>query len=200
MSSAPRTLTTDECDRLLDILRHWEGTWPQRSRGVRNYCMACLMLDAGLRCCEVSGLKIPDLIFNNKPVELLLLRRQIAKIHCPREIPVSDRLSEAISRMHSCHWKFRDPNDHDVAFTPTHKNTPIGRRLLHRIIWNASAQFLHHPIHPHTLRHTFATRLMKLTDIRTVQELMGHAKLNSTQIYTHPNLKDKTQAINKFNT
>jgi len=198
MSSAPRILTTEQIDRLLDILRHWEGTWPQRTRGVRNYCMACLMLDAGLRCCEVRGLKISDLIFNDKPVKVLSLRRHIAKIHCPREIPISARLSYAISMMYSCYWKFRDSNDPDIAFAAQHKNIPITRRHLHKIISRASAQFLHRPIHPHTLRHTFATRLLKLTNIRTVQELLGHVSLQSTQIYTHPNLEDKKQAIAKF--
>ena len=49
-----------------------------------------------------------------------------------------------------------------------------------------------------TLRHTYATRLMRVTNIRTVQVLLGHRRLSSTQIYTHPDQEDKDKAIDKM--
>ncbi|GAH69734.1 unnamed protein product, partial [marine sediment metagenome] len=49
--------------------------------------------------------------------------------------------------------------------------------------------------HPHMLRHTFASKLMRVTSMRTVQELLGHSSITSTQIYTHPNEDDKKKAI-----
>ncbi|GAH96402.1 unnamed protein product, partial [marine sediment metagenome] len=54
-------------------------------------------------------------------------------------------------------------------------------------------------IHPHILRHTFATRLMSKTSMRVVQELLGHKNLSSTQIYTHPNNADLQEAIDSLN-
>jgi len=53
-------------------------------------------------------------------------------------------------------------------------------------------------IHPHVLRHTFATQLAKVTNIRVVQELLGHSSLESTQIYTHPDMNEAREAVNRL--
>ncbi|GAH73030.1 unnamed protein product [marine sediment metagenome] len=54
------------------------------------------------------------------------------------------------------------------------------------------------PVHPHILRHTFASRLMRTTNARIVQELLGHQHLSTTQIYTHPNQDDLKKAIEQL--
>ncbi len=76
--------------------------------------------------------------------------------------------------------------------SPTHHITP---RTIQRIIKKASFQAFGREIHPHVLRHTFASRLMRTTNIRIVQQLLGHKSIQSTQIYTHPNHDDLTTAI-----
>ncbi len=193
--TAPKTLTTDECNRLLEALRNADGTSNQVRRGIRNYTFALVMLDAGLRVKEVAGLEVTDLIFNNAPVTSLLVRPEIAKNHQERIIAISARLCEAISQMNESYWSQAHANVHLSAFTSSIFDKPLTTRQVRRIISSAAIRSIGRSVHPHVLRHTFASKLMRVTSMRTVQELLGHKNLSSTQIYTHPNEQDKHKAI-----
>ncbi len=199
MSKSPKTLTTDECHRLLDTLRNADGTPNQVRRGIRNHTIALVMLDAGLRVSEVAGLDVTDLIFNNVPVTSVLVRQEIAKNHEERTIAVSTRLCEAIKKMNESFWSSSPENVQHKAFTSGRSRKQLTRRQIHRIISSAAIAALGRSVHPHVLRHTFASKLMRVTNIRTVQELLGHKNLTSTQIYTHPNEQDKHKAIENMN-
>jgi len=195
MSKAPKTLTAEQCQLLLDELRITDGTPKQVRRGIRNYTLALVMLDAGLRVSEVAGLNVTDLIFNNAPVTSLLVRPEIAKNHKERSVPVSTRLSEAISQMFMAYWSDHYKNGQHKAFTSGRSEKSLTRRQVHKIISSTAIAALGRSVHPHILRHTFASKLMRVTNMRTVQELLGHSNIASTQIYTHPNEQDKHQAI-----
>jgi len=198
MSSTPKTLTTDECHRLLDALQIRDGTPKQVRRGIRNYTLALVMLDAGLRVSEAIGLEVNDLIFNNAPVTSVLVRPEIAKNHKERSVPVSTRLSEAISQMFMAYWSDHYKNGQHRAFVSPSSHKPLTTRQVRRIISYAAFAALGRSVHPHVLRHTFASKLMRVTNMRTVQILLGHSNITSTQIYTHPNEQDKHQAIEKM--
>jgi len=198
MSKPPKTLTSDEIRKLLDALLLRDGTPFQVRKGIRNHAIALVMLDAGLRTSEVVGLKVADLIFNDLPVTTLVVQPDIAKNHCERLIPVGSRLSDALKDMLSVYWSPVVSNSGAFAFTSAKSLTPIVRRQVHRIISLAAISSLGRSVYPHVLRHTFASRLMRVTNIRTVQELLGHKNIVSTQIYTHPNEQDKHQAIEKM--
>ncbi|MBA7592506.1 Tyrosine recombinase XerC [subsurface metagenome] len=157
------------------------------------------MLDAGLRVSEASGLEVADLIFNKTPVTSLLVRPVIARNHKERTVPVNSRLSESISRMFLSFWSDHYNNLHQRAFTSGRSRRPLTRRQVHRIINSAASSALGRSVHPHVLRHTFASKLMRVTSMRTVQELLGHSNITSTQIYTHPNEQDKHKAIENMN-
>ncbi len=195
MSATPKTLTAEQCQRLLDALLNKNGTPGLARRGIRNYCIACLMLDAGLRVSEVVGLDFSDLIFNNTPVTSLIVRPEIAKNHKERSIPISTRLCEALKKMHESHWSNVPANVQHRAFPSRVPDKPLTRRQVHRIISYAAISALGRSVNPHVLRHTFASRLMRVTNMRTVQELLGHKNIVSTQIYTHPDEQDKKSAI-----
>ncbi len=195
MSAAPKTLTIDECNRLLNVLRKTDGTENQVRRGIRNYTLALVMLDAGLRVSEATGLNVTDLIFNNAPVTSVLVRQEIAKNHEERTIAVSARLSEALKKMNESFWSRGPANVQHKAFYANVPDKPLTRRQAYQIISSAASAALGRSVHPHVLRHTFASRLMRVTDMRTVQELLGHKNITSTQIYTHPNEQDKHKAI-----
>lgn len=195
MSTPPSTLTHDECCKLFSALSRNDLALEPTKNSLRNTCMALLMLDAGLRVGELVQLRISDLWFNGKPVTSLLVRDEIAKNHRERRIPLSRRAQDYILEMYQQYGleRFDDPDK--FVFVSTNSRVSLTTRQVERIIRGAGIRSIGRPVHPHVLRHTFATRLMRITDMRTVQELLGHANITSTQIYTHPNEDDKKKAI-----
>jgi len=161
----------------------------------RNLIAALLMLDAGLRVGEVIRLQWHDIYFENKPVKTLRVRKVIAKYQHEREIPLTERLINVL------HWFNFQPRllpdwpQTQALSSAKPQGHALTTRTLERLITKASMASLGFPVHPHMLRHTYATKLMKVTDIRTVQELLGHKHVSSTQIYTHVNDEDKRKAI-----
>jgi len=194
--TAPKTLETEDCIKLLNELKCEQGTDRQRQLGIRNHCIALLMLDAGLRVGEVVKLRIGDLFYNSLPVRSIIIRKEISKSKRERQVPVSERLSEALKNCGKILWSKILTYPEASVFKSHFPNCFITTRQIERIISSASMRALGRPIHPHVLRHTFASRLMKVCDIRTVQELLGHKCVSSTQVYTHPDEEDKRNAIN----
>ncbi len=196
--NAPQTLNVTECHQLLDALLCKKGTKRQFQKGVRNYCMALLMLDAGLRVGEVCWLRIDNLWFANSPVENIVLDADLAGKECTRSVPVSSRLKSAITEMHQSWWSLGAMSVLNFALYDTNRDFCLSTRQVERIIRAAAMKCLGRPVHPHMLRHTFASRLMRKTNMRVVQELLGHKNLSSTQVYTHPNGDDMRQAIDSI--
>lgn len=190
------TLTIEEQEKLLKELYPDTGTVNQRNIQLRNYTMALLMLDAGLRVGELIQLQVSDLIFQGHAVVSLLVSKDIAKRHRERTVPLTTRTKEAITLMKLNIWDVATTIGVYYAFDKTKTHIPLSVRQVERIIKYSGWNCLGRMIHPHLLRHTFATRLMKVTNIRTVQQCLGHKYLSSTQVYTHPGIQDKIDAIN----
>ena len=211
MAKAPETLTTQEAENLLDKL--WGDVKDQipHSRNLRNYTMALLMLDAGLRVGEVCKLEIRDLVFNGEPVKSVTIRPAISKTKTERTVPLSQRLQDALKLMitklpnvgvipGTRPFFYRKYTEIEPGETPKDLMKPITPRQVQRIIADASFAAFGRKIHPHVLRHTFATRLMRVANTRVVQALLGHKSINSTQIYMNPNgddLKAAVEAVSK---
>ena len=149
--------------------------------GLRNRAMFELMYACGLRVSEVAELKLSQLDLENRVLIVL------GKGHKERMIPfhplAKRQLSKYINESRSLLLK---ENDNDYVFL--NKN---GGRLTSRGIQFILEQLvlksnMNIHIHPHMFRHSFATHLLDNgADLRVVQELLGHANLTTTQIYTH---------------
>ena len=185
MSNAPKTLNVTEQHQLLDALLQKGAPHKSFRKGVGNYLISCLMLEAGLRVGEVVKLKISHLYFNKKPVQSLVLTSDITKNRVERIIPISTRLNAAIEEYYSQVRWIEDKENHEFAFSSGAQLDPITTRQVERIMFAAGMMALGRPINPHMQRHTFATKLMRVTDIRTVQELLGHKDVSTTMVYTH---------------
>lgn len=195
MSTTPKTLTVTECHQLLDALLVKNGTQKQFHKGIRNYAMALLMLDAGLRVGEVVRLKQTDLYFGTWPVASLTISAAIAKNKTERTIPLSSRITDAASQMHKDWWRRDKGRWSGFAFYQQNSSIPLTTRQVERIIRAAAMKSINRPVHPHMLRHTFGTRIERKAGMRIAQECLGHKNITSTQIYTHPNEDDKMKAI-----
>lgn len=195
MSKALQTLDEYESTRLLETLKSDERTLIREYNSKRNYLIALLMLDAGLRVGEVVRLRILDLYQHGRAVEAIHLSGDVARKGATRIVPLTERTQRLIDFMHFTYWRAPGRPTTTWTFRPYGCLRPITTRQVERIIKDAAITAIGRPIHPHVLRHTFASRLMRTTATRIVQELLGHKKLSSTQIYQHPNSQDLKRAI-----
>lgn len=134
-----------------------------------------LLYGSGLRVSELVGLNRKDMDYD------VGLVRVYGKGGKERVVPLTKYALEAVAH----YLKLRQ--DGDKALLINYQGTRLSarsvRRILDKLVHKASLD-LH--VHPHMLRHSFATHLLDGgADLRSVQELLGHSKLSSTQIYTH---------------
>lgn len=156
-----------------------------------------LFMEAGLRVSEVQNLKIGTLYIAGRPVIEIIAKASHGKIGEPRGIAVSPNLTHALQ----VYWEWlkeenRPSGPVDPVFPGQNQGEVLTVRAMEKIVHKRTAQFIGRAVWPHALRHTFANRLMRVTSIRVVQELLGHKNLSTTQIYTHPNSNDCSTAIN----
>ncbi len=194
----PQTLSIAEESALLEELLMDLETEPSQKRAIRNHLIAVLMLDAGLRVGEVISLVVSDLVFSSMPVKWLDVRDEIAKYGAGRRLYVTERLSEAIDNAIKFVWLKDEAGPGHKCFYSSKKGHCITAEQVERIIKAAGIRSIRRDIHPHVLRHTFATNMMRVTSSRVLQEMLGHKNLSSTQVYTHPANSDHIKAMEKM--
>lgn len=193
--SEPKSLTVTQCHALLDEVLIHQGTPRAFKRGIRNYTIALLCLEAGLRVNEVVQLKVEDLWFIDQPVSELLVRSDIAKNKKERRIPISSRLADAITECQVKVWLADQVPNSAYAFYLNKWTMHISTRQVQRFMMQAAKLARIKRVTPHMLRHTFATRVLAKSNLRVTQKLLGHSSVLSTQIYTHPNSDDLRKAV-----
>lgn len=144
--------------------------------GFRNYCLMRVMLDVGLRSSEVIELKIQDINWTTGRLKV----RQ-GKGQKDRMLWINEDLLEFLGE-----WRESRPVQVSSLFV-TLKGEAIQARYLRAMIKRLGKKAgIQKDVHPHMLRHTFATDLYRETkNIRLVQKALGHSDLSTTMIYTH---------------
>lgn len=199
MSKQIECLTEKQCIEYLEFLELDRFNNVNNRKTHRNYTMVLIMLDAGLRVGEVSKLTRGCLMFAGHFCDKVIIPSGIAKTKVGRAIPMTNRLQDAIKIMDKLYWQPDNCRTECFAFYGHITTQNISVRQIQRMICHTSFEAIGVAIHPHVLRHTFATRLMKQTNIRIVQQLLGHKSIQSTQVYTHPNSVDLKTAIDSLN-
>lgn len=199
MSKTPKTLNSEEATKLVvETLTRRNGKCSHYNQ-IRNHLMVLCMLDAGVRVGELVQLRVNSFMFADEVVGALVIPRTIAKMKSERTIPLTTRLVVGIRAMIKYWSKMDRPLFYQYAFRPMNKNRSLTTFQIQRILGGLSIRAIGRKVSPHVLRHTFGTRLMRTTNSRVVQQLLGHKQLTSTQIYSHPNGDDLLKAINSLN-
>lgn len=147
------------------------------ARRMRDDAVLELLYGSGLRVAELCGLNLGD-------VDLAQQRLTVwGKGSKQRQVPLSEPAGEAIDAwIDRARADFLRPASPVDAVFLNQRGKRLGPRDVRRILDHRAAN----PTHPHALRHTFATHLLDGgADLRVVQELLGHASLETTQVYTH---------------
>ncbi|MUV39720.1 Tyrosine recombinase XerD [Lentibacillus sp. JNUCC-1] len=183
----PAILSTDEVGLLLDI-------HDRTPLGLRNKAMLEVLYATGLRVTELITLKVSDLHLTMGFV------RCLGKGNKERIVPLGEVAQEAVELyLQNARRKLAKRNeDSNVLFVNQH-GRPLSRQGFWKVLKAISKEAgIKKKITPHTLRHSFATHLLENgADLRAVQEMLGHADISTTQIYTHvtkSRLKDMYKA------
>ena len=169
----PKNLDIDQVNLLLDCDADADPC------SYRDNVMAELFYSSGLRLAELIGINLKDVNYVDKTVEVL------GKGDKQRLVPVTQLVLDKMLVWLDirAQWAKAD----ETALFVSQRGTRISERhVRERMRQLAVKQNLSHHLHPHKLRHSFATHMLESTqDLRAVQELLGHKNLSTTQIYTH---------------
>lgn len=162
----------------------------------RDFVMIFLCLHTGLRNSELINLTINDIFDNNSISDHITVRADNAKLGFFRIIPLSKSTISLLNEFLIWKKSNNEPTDtNSYLFLSRFTKRILSPRDFQRILRKLSLQSIGRSINPHVLRHTFATQLTNHTNLRVIQILLGHKRLNSTQIYTHPNSNDLQTAV-----
>ena len=180
----PVFVEKDNMEILLDHIDFGEG-YP----GIRNKLILELFYATGMRLSELVNLKETDLDFHHDTIKVLGKRNK------ERLIPFGKKC-ESLMRLYLDEKRMAFGEVSDLFLTD--KGTPIYPRMVHRIVTGYLGQVTTlEKKSPHVLRHTFATHLLNNgAELNAVKELLGHANLSATQVYTH-NTIEKLKTIYK---
>jgi integrase/recombinase XerC len=170
--SLPKTLDTDQAAHFVEL--SGEDFLDYRDRALLE-----LMYSSGLRLAEITGLNLDNLDLHDGLVTV------VGKGNKTRTLPVGSKAIEALQQwlpQRALHAK-----ENTLAVFITRNGTRISNRAVQARLQHLSLrQGMDNPIHPHMLRHSFASHMLESSsDLRLVQELLGHENISTTQIYTH---------------
>ena len=184
----PDFISLDEIVKLLEI---WNG---ENALSARNRALLELAYGSGLRAGELASLTVNRLNFDEGWV------RPFGKGSKERMVPLSDYSIEWLGLyIDNFRQRLLKKKTGKTVFL-TNRGNPLSRMTIWNIVRDSAVKAgVLSDIHPHTLRHSFATHLLDGgADLRVVQELLGHADIRTTTIYTSVSKKRLTQVIKKY--
>ena len=186
-SRLPVTIDTDQVSRLLEInTTDWHG--------LRDRAILELFYSSGLRLAELVGSNVGDISFDDCSIKV---RGKGSK---ERILPVGSKAIDAITRWLIVRDQLpKGKASDEAALFLSERGHRISPRNVQERVKKWSLQLgISGRVHPHTLRHSFASHLLESSqDLRAVQELLGHADIATTQIYTHLDFQHLAEVYDK---
>lgn len=185
----PEFLSIDEVELLFNTIDH------STPEGQRNRAMLETMYSCGLRVSELINLQLSNLYLDVGFI------RVIGKGNKERLVPIGETAVKQI-KLYKDHVRsfvnIKQGNE-DIVFL-NRRGSALSRVMVFLVLKDLTAKSgIKKNIHPHTLRHSFATHLVEAgADLRAVQEMMGHKSITTTEIYTHLDRTYLRQTLEKF--
>ncbi|WP_374982200.1 site-specific tyrosine recombinase/integron integrase [Acinetobacter sp. S4397-1] len=156
-------------------------TQAQQQMWLRDKAILELLYSSGLRLAEIQGLRIKDIDFNRQ------LLRITGKGNKTRVVPFGSKAKDSLMEWLKIYPLWNGDFVADANVFITQKGQPLGaRQIENRVKFQAQRAGVNVDLHPHLLRHCFASHMLSNSgDLRAVQEMLGHSNLSTTQIYTH---------------
>src|SRR5258705_7166427 len=180
-----------------DAIRFIESPDTDTDLGKRDRAILELLYATGVRVSELTKLDLHDIDFRNKLIRVSGKRRK------ERIVPFGDVAQEALQNYLEGREKFllsapvtlREPEALFLNYQGTRITTRSVGRMVEKYIRICAGRY---DISPHALRHSFATHLLDSgADLRDIQELLGHARLSTTQVYTHVSMEKLIKVYDK---
>ena len=189
----PKTLSTKEVEKLMTYATKSANADNAPWKSIRDLALIDILISTGIRIAEASNISINDIIYSERTILIhgKGRKQRLIYISCPQ---TWNNLTSWLKIR-----KTKNPQT-DKVFINRYGNQ-LG---IHGIEYVYNQMKLHCGINsastPHYLRHTFATNLLSNgADLRSVQEILGHASVSTTEIYTEVSAKRKIQVLNKYN-
>jgi integrase/recombinase XerC len=181
----PANIDADRMAKLLDI--HGEGPLVARDKAILE-----LLYSSGLRLAELTDLNMGDVDLADATV------RVTGKGNKDRIVPVGRHAREALERWLRARAEIVTDPEQNAMFVARNGARLSKRSVQARVKYWARRQGLDMHVHPHMFRHSFASHLLESSnDLRGVQELLGHANISTTQVYTHLDFQHLAQIYDK---
>jgi integrase/recombinase XerC len=180
----PENLDADRMARLLEI--PGDGPLVDRDRAILE-----LLYSSGLRLAELTDLDVDDVDTREATV------RVTGKGNKDRIVPVGSKALDALAKWQASRAAFAGPEE-QALFVSNRGTRLSGRSVQARVDQWARRQGIDTRVYPHLFRHSFATHLLESShDLRGVQELLGHANISTTQVYTHLDFQHLAQIYDR---
>ena len=173
----PQSLTRTEMEAIYDALE--AAILGEKPGARRDLCLIEMLYGLGLRISEAIGLRLDQVSLTE---QVVLVQGKGKK---QRLVPLGQKVAESLSGYLAKEWEARGRKTDTVLLNRSGASlSRMGAwKIVRKICANAGVTS---PVSPHTFRHSFATHLIEAgADLRSVQEMLGHADISTTQIYTH---------------
>jgi integrase/recombinase XerC len=183
----PDVMSAEKTNNLLDAVERGEPL--EKPSRERDIAFLELLYGCGIRVSELVGINLDNLDLRSGWM------RVRGKGNKEREVPLPERAVAAVAR----YLEVRRPTEEEPALFLSARGTRLSDRQVRRLVkLYALAATGDSTVHPHSFRHAYATHLLADgADLRAIQELLGHARLSTTQKYTQVSLKDLQAVYDK---
>lgn len=185
-SRLPKVVDVDQVSMLLDSIDS------KSDIGIRDKAIAELFYSSGLRLAELVSCQLENLDMDGRQLRVL------GKGNKTRIVPVGSQAKQAIKAWLTVRKVWLAGLEENTLFI-SRKKTPLSNRSVQqRMQYWGKKVGLNAPLHPHKFRHSCATHVLESSgDIRAVQELLGHADISTTQVYTHLDFQKLAEVYDK---